>query len=284
MAGLYFFGIKKSTIKKLPPFKYLFDWRDRKVYDKLLNAIRQEYEVEAVSSNESIINYSNNNKRFKVYFRHFPSSDISVFNQVLQSNCYLPIIQKLAEHFDASDPVRIVDAGGNVGYADIFFKSYFPNAQIVTIEPEAGNAKQLEKNMSANGFQLKELVQGGLWYRTTYLEVARDFRDNREAAFTVKETDRATGIKGFGFEEILQRQGWEGADFVKIDIEGSERFLFDTEEKADAILQKTKFLAIEIHDEFNIRTMIYEHLKRNGFSFFEFDDLTLGINNKNIRN
>jgi len=60
--------------------------------------------------------------------------------------------------------------------------------------------------------------------------------------------------------------------------------LFDTNEKADAILQRTKFLAIEIHDEFHIRSTIYDHLKRNGFSYFEFDDLTLAINHKKIKN
>ncbi len=280
MSGLYFLGIKKSAIKKWPLVKNYFEKRDRKVYQSLLGEIGRDYRIEVVSGKESSFLYQFKGKEFRIYFRHFPSSDISVFNQVFTLGCYRPIMEKLLETLDSNQPLRIIDAGGNVGYADLFFKAYFPKAEIVTIEPEQGNCQQLEKNMKDNGYQLKELVRGGLWHRTANLEVVRDFRDNREAAFTVRESAAATDIKGFGFREILEKQGWEEADFVKIDIEGSERFLFDTNEKADAILTRTKFLAIEIHDEFNIREQIYAHLERNGFSYFEYDDLTLAVNEK----
>lgn len=280
MSGLYFLGIKKSAIKKWPLVKNYFERRDRKVYQSLLGEIGRDYRIEVVSGKESSFLYQFKGKEFRIYFRHFPSSDISVFNQVFTLGCYRPIMEKLQETLDSDQPLRIIDAGGNVGYADLFFKAYFPKAEIVTIEPEEGNCQQLEKNMKDNGYQLKELVKGGLWHRTANLEVVRDFRDNREAAFTVRESAAATDIKGYGFREILEKQGWEEADFVKIDIEGSERFLFDTNEKADAILTRTKFLAIEIHDEFNIREQIYAHLERNGFSYFEYDDLTLAVNEK----
>ncbi len=280
MSGLYFLGIKKSAIKKWPLVKNYFEKRDRKVYQSLLAEIGRDYRIEVVSGKESSFLYQFKGKEFRIYFRHFPSSDISVFNQVFTLGCYRPIMEKLLETFDKDIPLRIIDAGGNVGYADLFFKAYFPNAEIITIEPEEGNSQQLEKNMTANGYHLKELIKGGLWHRTANLEVVRNFRDNREAAFTVRESAAATDIKGYGFREILEKQGWEEADFVKIDIEGSERFLFDTNEKADAILTRTKFLAIEIHDEFNIREQIYAHLERNGFSYFEYDDLTLAVNEK----
>ena len=280
MSGLYFLGIKKSSIKKWPFIKNYFEKRDRKVYQSLLDEISRDHKIDKLSSGESSFNYQLKGKELKIIFRHFPSSDISVFNQVFTLGCYRPIMEKLGETFESAKPLRIIDAGGNVGYADLFFKLYFPNADIVSIEPEEGNREQLDKNMSANNFQLKELIKGGLWHRPSYLEVVRDFRDNREAAFTVRETSNETSIKGYGFVEILERQGWKEADFVKIDIEGSERFLFDTNEKADAILSRTKYLAIEIHDEFNIREQIYSHLKRNGFSYFEYDDLTLAVNEK----
>ncbi|MGZ5218799.1 MAG: FkbM family methyltransferase [Chitinophagaceae bacterium] len=280
MSGLYFLGIKKSAIKKWPLIKDYFDRRDRKVYQTILDEISKDHRIASHSSKESSFHFHLKGRELKIIFRHFPSSDISVFNQVFTLNCYKPIMEKLSEAFEPSKKLRIIDAGGNVGYADLFFKVYFPNAEIVSIEPEEGNRLQLEANMAVNDFHLKELIKGGLWHRPVYLEVVRDFRDNREAAFTVRETNNETSIKGYGFEEILQRQGWDEVDLVKIDIEGSERFLFDTNEKADAILSRTRFLAIEIHDEFNIREQIYAHLQRNGFRYFEYDDLTLAINEK----
>ncbi len=282
MSGLYFLGLKKSTIKKTPPFKYWFEWRDKKVYNEVLDEIKNKFEVRPVSKTEFLILYPLQNKVLKVTCRKFPSSDLSVFKQVFLENCYLPIVEKMLEHTPAAAAIRVVDAGSNVGYSCMYFKSFFPSASIIAIEPEQTNRTQLVKNLAANNFELATLIDGGLWHRPAFLEVERNFRDNREAAFTVKETQVPTGIKGFGFEEILTAENWDTADLVKIDIEGSERFLFDTPAKADGILTKTKFLAIEIHDEFEIRPTIYDHLTRNGFDYFEFDDLTLAINQKMI--
>jgi len=83
---------------------------------------------------------------------------------------------------------------------------------------------QLQKNVSINDYQLKQLVKGALWYNNAFLEVVRDFRDNREAAFTVQETKKQTSLRGYSFAEVLEQQGWEKADLVKVDIEGGERF------------------------------------------------------------
>jgi FkbM family methyltransferase len=282
MPGQRFFGIKKSTIKKTPPFKFLFDWRDRKLNQNVFAMVEQGFTIDTVSPTEKAIHYPMNEKEITIIYREFPFSDLMVFDQVFLRNCYLPIVEKMKEHIDSSLPLKIIDAGANVGYSCLYFKACFPQSELVAIEPEESNGAQLEKNLAANNFQIRKLVKGALWHRPAFLEVVRDFRDNREAAFTVREVERATEIQGFSFDQILKQQNWQEIDLFKIDIEGSERFLFDTEENADAILQKSKFLAIEIHDEFQIRSTIYGHLKRNGFSYFEFDDLTLAINHKKV--
>jgi FkbM family methyltransferase len=277
MSGLYFLGIKKSTIKKIPPFKYLFDWRDRRQYRAVLADLSAKHQVKEVSEGEMVLQMQVNGRSLGLEFRKFPASDLSVLNQVFEHACYHPIVKKMREHYNGSEKLRIIDAGANVGYSCVYFLSYFPSSSVVAIEPEEGNAKQLEKNMARNQFDPARLVRGALWHRKAFLEVVRDFRDNRESAFTVQEVQGSAGIPGYSFGELLAAQGWESADLVKIDIEGGERFLFDTEANADAILKKTKYLAIEIHDEFNIRETIYAHLKRNHFTYFEFDDLTLAV-------
>jgi FkbM family methyltransferase len=276
MSSLYFLGIKKSTIKKRQPFKYLFDLRDKRNYQKILAPLQSK--IEDISSVEAIIEHSLNEKTLKLLFRKFPCSDLNVFNQVFILQSYKWIIQQMLLFYSANATVKIIDAGANVGYSAIYFQAFFNQAEIVTIEPEKGNSLQLEKNFSINNFHLKRMVKGALWNKQTLLEVTRDFRDNREAAFTVQETNSPYGIPGYSFNEILENENWKEADLLKLDIEGGERFLFDTVEKANQILQKIKFLAIEIHDEFNIRETIYAHLQRNGFDYVEFDDLTLAIN------
>ncbi len=280
MSSLYFLGIKKSTIKKTPPFKYVFDWRDKKNYQRVLSSLDQ---VERFSETESSINYSVNGKPLKLIFRNFPCSDVAVLQQVFVSGCYEPIVKEILKSDSLTDRLKILDAGSNVGYSCLYFKAFFPASDIIAVEPEPGNQKQLEKNIEVNGFLLKELIKGGIWNKSTNLEVKRDFRDNREAAFTVKETTADNGIQGFSFDQIIQKNGWQEVDLLKIDIEGGETVLFDTDEHADNILQRTKFLAIEIHDEFHMRQTIYHHLQRNRFRYFESGDLTFAIKeNKHI--
>jgi FkbM family methyltransferase len=281
MGSLYFMGIRKSSIKKILPFKYFFDWRDKRVYRRILQQL--DGRIENISPAESMLKYSLNGRELKLLFRKFPCSDLGVLEQVFISACYEPIVKKMLSIFPPDANLKIIDAGANVGYSCMYFMSNFPSAQVIAIEPEEKNQQQLEKNMMLNGIHLKELLKGALWPRSAFLEVKRNFRDNREAAFTVEESKSNKGIPGFSLKQILENHGWDEVDFIKMDIEGGERFLFATEEKADALLQKTKFLAIEIHDEFNIRNTIYHHLARNGFEYFEYGDLTMGVNTRKIQ-
>lgn len=275
MPELRFLGLKKSTIKKIPPFKYFFDWRDKRIYLQIYRDLKNS--IEDVSPGEGIVHFEVNNKIFKLNFRKFPCSDLNVFYQIFILKCYEPLVQKCSFRFRADEQLRIVDAGANVGYSAIYFKAFFPNAEIVAIEPDEKNSQQLLKNISLNKLHLKNHIQGALWPHTALLELHRDFRDNRDAAITVNVTKDKNGINGLSLEQVLEQNNWEKADIVKMDIEGSERFLFDTEKKADDILNKTDYLAIEIHDEFHIRDIIYKHLVRNNFTYFESNDLTIAF-------
>src|SRR5688572_2905418 len=77
-----------------------------------------------------------------IYFLRWNSSDFAVFEQVIVKGEYFPIVE-LVDKYKLN--IRsIVDAGGNVGCTTIFLKRYFPEAQILTIEPDAKNFESLE--------------------------------------------------------------------------------------------------------------------------------------------
>ncbi len=65
----------------------------------------------------------------------------------------------MLQRFAADDALKIIDAGSNVGYSCGYFQTFFPNAQIVAIEPEDNNVTQLQKNITINNLQLKQLVR-----------------------------------------------------------------------------------------------------------------------------
>jgi hypothetical protein len=66
-------------------------------------------------------------------------------------------------------PKFIVDCGGNIGLAAIYFKMRYPDAQIVTIEPETNNYELLLRNISP--FDGIEPIKAGVWSQTTKLIV-----------------------------------------------------------------------------------------------------------------
>jgi FkbM family methyltransferase len=279
MSNLKIFNIKKSAIKKWFPFRQLLDLRDKRIYKKKYSLLKHKFSIQSINDNELILNYREHTASAKLSFRPFPFSDLSVLFQVFSMQCYAPLLPYLKEYFSPDATMRIIDAGANVGYATIFFYLHFPKSHIIAIEPESKNVEQFEKNLRLNIFSGQvTILESALWPRPAYLRITRDFRDNREAAFTVEEIENNEKLEGITFQTILKNQNWNLIDLFKIDIEGSERFLFHDREIADELLRKTKFLAIEIHDEYKIRGTIYAALKRNNFMTFEYGDLTFGIN------
>jgi hypothetical protein len=73
------------------------------------------------------------------------SDIIQVFSEVFIEECY---------NFktDKSDPF-IIDCGGNIGMATLYFKKLYPNANILVFEPEPHSFDILQKNIAANGIK-----------------------------------------------------------------------------------------------------------------------------------
>ncbi|GAA4376971.1 hypothetical protein GCM10023186_11350 [Hymenobacter koreensis] len=217
-------------------------------------------------------------RTLRAFTRLGVSSDLQVLQQVWEHREYAAVTNYMRKHADCNGALRIIDAGANVGYTALYLGNTFPNAQIISIEPESSNFRQLSRNVTASGLANVEPLQAGLWQRRAHLEVGRDFRDHREWSFYVRESHHATDLMGYGVRQLAAERDWTCIDLLKIDIEGAERYLVETDELAAELLENTRFIAIEIHDEFNIRPRIYECLRRHGFEFFENGELTIGRN------
>lgn len=177
----------------------------------------------------------------------------------------------------------MIDCGANVGYTTIYFKAFFPEAFIISIEPQYQVFFRLNENVRLNNLSNIITIQKGLWPSSTFLKSDFSFRDGQDWSHRLvpagDNSRKKDLIKTITVKELMQEYQLEIIDFFKMDIEGAEAEVFS--ERADiSWLDKVKFIAIEIHDEFNCRERIEDILKSKHFYLLNSDELAIAINTK----
>lgn len=202
------------------------------------------------------------------------SSDYDVFKQVYLNNEYQPVIDCLIDN--KIELHNIIDAGSNIGLTTAKLLEYFPNANIICIEPDPNNFVQLTKNL--NKYLNVKFLPAALWGTNELLSLDFHFRDRRDWSRTVTEYSSSSKIpvKGITINTILDEFSLETVDLLKMDIEGGEANIFSNKNNL-SFLNKVKVIAIEIHDELNCRQKIYEILLSYNFKIFNSGELTIGI-------
>jgi FkbM family methyltransferase len=165
-------------------------------------------------------------------------SDKAIFKQVFVEKQYTP------EKYPFPEVKTILDGGANIGLASVFFAKYFPQAEILAVEPDKGNFELLTKNTQ----HLKQVhgFQGALWNRNEPIHITN--ADSLAAGFMVESgTHNGASLAGTTVESLMQKMNWSTIDLMKIDIEGSEKEVFAANTDW---LERVKLLIIELHDRY----------------------------------
>jgi FkbM family methyltransferase len=144
-------------------------------------------------------------------------------------------------------PRIILDGGANVGYSSVFFTHQYPGALIIAIEPEAENFRLLVKNTAS--YKNIRPVQRALWPRKAHLMMENT--TGQPDAFRVSESlsSNSSTIPTITIMNLLDEMGFDGIDLLKLDIEGSEKELFEDPE-THHWLSRTQAIIVELHDRF----------------------------------
>ena len=147
-------------------------------------------------------------------------------------------------------PKLILDCGGNIGCAALYFAIKYPAAQIYSVEPEKNNFSLLQYNT----FLYKNIhaINSALWDKVAFVGVEKDDGLN-ELAFNVFETtaDNPNALRTITVSKLLAASGFDEIDLLKIDIEGAEKEVFAAPD-VDKWLSKVKVLVIELHDRMKL--------------------------------
>ena len=162
-------------------------------------------------------------------------------------------------------PQYIIDGGGNIGLTACYFATKYSGAIIVSIEPDSENFKMMQAN--CRQYTNIKMMQNGVWKKNTNLKIADSYVGNN--AFTVVETDYETPdtLQAVTIQRIMELFDMPHIDILKLDIEGSEKEVF--EENFEIWLPKTKVLIIELHDEMKkgCSRAVFNAVNKYDFSF-----------------
>jgi FkbM family methyltransferase len=209
-------------------------------------------------------------------FLRLGSSDGFVMEEIFVTGVYAPLT---SPNSDARklDPVKqIVDLGANAGFSVRLWRSRFPDARVIAVEPDPGNFTACRMNVEASPHHSGDrelenrtpvddhvrLVQACVAARdgTVYL----DRSSSIECAFAMTQFPVGQPVPARTLPAILSDCAAEPViDVLKVDIEGAERELF-----ADCAgwIGRVRSIMIELHSPYGVEQFM-EDLRRAGAQF-----------------
>jgi len=187
-------------------------------------------------------------------------SDISTFHEVIGEQVYRPVVDLI------KSCKFVVDLGGNIGLAALYFAGHYPDAKIFTVEPNESSHRLLSHNLNSLVAAGRcEVLKAGVWSHETQLGGGM-LAPDRFSAFQIQEiSDSAStdnSIRGLPLPAILEASGFPRVDLLKIDIEGAEVKVFDG--NLDW-LDRVGAIAIEFHDDSRAESDFDNIMKHHGF-------------------
>ena len=197
-------------------------------------------------SAEAIVSFYISGLPHPIFLRRH-TSDFVVFEEMFIDQQYRTNIPKSAVK-------TIIDAGANIGLSALYLLRKFPSATIICLEPEDTNFELLQQNL--RNYQNAVLLKKGLWHSKQYLSFINTQAE--KWAFEIKAaTAGEHDIAGVSINDLMIEYHLENIDLLKMDIEGSEKEVF---EQNTEWTDKVTYIIVEIHED--MRPGAYNAVKK----------------------
>jgi FkbM family methyltransferase len=165
---------------------------------------------------------------------------------------WLLLITKDNAHLPAGPLRTIVDVGSNIGVTSCLFARMYPDARILSVEPEQSNYRLLVEN--SRPWERIVPVNAAVWGERCRLR----FVDPHEGHWGLRVTEAVDydcpdfgkdgGPPGITMADLFAQHQVDHVDLLKMDIEGAERAVFESQH-LDEWLAKVELVAIELHPQ-----------------------------------
>jgi FkbM family methyltransferase len=197
--------------------------------------------VKIVDNENSILQVDRENYKYPIFLRN-NTSDVYVFHQIIEKEEYNFIVR--------NDPKYIIDAGANIGMSSIYFANKYKGAVIIAIEPEESNYVLLKRN--TKNYTNIITIKAALWNKPEEISLYDTNLGNFGFMVGKNDAEMKPSIKikkhntsTITIDEIIKNINIDFIDIIKIDIEGSEKEVF---ESCNNWITKTNCLIIELHE------------------------------------
>jgi FkbM family methyltransferase len=173
----------------------------------------------------------------------------------------------LEYHADSAAP-RILDCGGNVGLASLFFKRRCPAARITAYEADPALVKILRANLDANGAADVETVHAALWTANGRVTFQADGSDSGMiGTLPGAAAGTAVDVPSLRLRDLIEGDPYGCIDLLKLDIEGAEDAVLADCEPA---LARVRAIVLDLHEfdpSCRQAPRVLELLTRSGFTY-----------------
>jgi FkbM family methyltransferase len=161
-----------------------------------------------------------------------------MFSEIFIEDCY---------YFQADNQRPfIIDCGGNIGIATLYFKKLYPLAEIIVFEPEPHSFQLLQQNITANNLTHIQAINRALSDKNGMCFFNDQYKGSTGAHLIFKTGAVADSKTIPVVSDVLSSYITQPVDLLKLDVEGAEGFVLKDLASAGK-LSLIKKMIIEFH-------------------------------------
>lgn len=144
-------------------------------------------------------------------------------------------------------PRTMLDLGGYIGLASCYISMTYPETKIFLVEPDPDNYALALLN--TRPYPNIQCLNAGAWSRSCRLAIAGKVGGDWGTMVRELGDDERNdvAIQAWTVSELMTAAGFDTVDFLKVDIEGSEKAIFAESGSAQWI-DRCNMISCELHD------------------------------------